>query len=189
MLSHPPFPRSTPVSGLTNGTNTCKDDCCGSNETDIYCLYNLSEGAQLEDMTNAATSWNRLRGLISNWKKTKQPFFVGQGFHRPHLPVRAHTLPSLPAAVLRASPSLLLRTRMPAAALIARAPTSTPLLQWDIPKEFYDKTASMVPPPKHTVWPSDHPHLHFHDCAEMSHAYFDDKGFGVPLDQGGDYWS
>jgi hypothetical protein len=38
-------------------------------------------------MTNAGTAWNRLRGVIKNWKETQQPFFIGQGFHRPHLTV------------------------------------------------------------------------------------------------------
>eukprot|EP00056_Hartaetosiga_gracilis_P012986 m.210314 g.210314 ORF g.210314 m.210314 type:complete len:507 (+) comp13779_c2_seq37:810-2330(+) len=61
------------------------------------------------------------------------------------------------------------------------------LMQWNIPQENYENIESDPPEAKHKVFPATRPHIHFHDCAEMSHAYFDDNGWGVPLSQGG-YW-
>eukprot|EP00056_Hartaetosiga_gracilis_P012982 m.210119 g.210119 ORF g.210119 m.210119 type:complete len:630 (+) comp13779_c2_seq20:127-2016(+) len=131
--------------GKPNGTNECAEKCCGSNDTAHYCLYDFKDnGGLLEDEINSNVAWARLEEAIDNWQEKKQPFFVGQGFHRPHLP-------------------------------------------WNIPQENYENIESDPPEAKHKVFPATRPHIHFHDCAEMSHAYFDDNGWGVPLSQGG-YW-
>eukprot|EP00730_Choanoeca_flexa_P013745 TRINITY_DN5658_c0_g2_i1.p1 TRINITY_DN5658_c0_g2~~TRINITY_DN5658_c0_g2_i1.p1 ORF type:complete len:644 (+),score=152.35 TRINITY_DN5658_c0_g2_i1:27-1958(+) len=124
------------------GRNACADKCCGANDTAHYCLWDLSDNATLEDMVNNNEAKNRLKTAIHNYKATGQPFFVGQGYHRPHLP-------------------------------------------WIVPKQFYDNVPlDLIVEAKHQAWPSDKPGLHFHDCAEMSHAYWNDKGQGVPLTEG-----
>lgn len=33
----------------------------------------------------------------------------------------------------------------------------------------------------HKQWPSDVPHIGFHECAEMSHNYFGSDGYGTPF--------
>eukprot|EP00045_Choanoeca_perplexa_P010749 m.111209 g.111209 ORF g.111209 m.111209 type:complete len:643 (+) comp15379_c0_seq1:1244-3172(+) len=124
------------------GRNACPEKCCGSNDTAHYCLWDLQGNATLEDMVNNNEAKNRLITAVRNYKATGQPFFVGQGYHRPHLP-------------------------------------------WIIPKQFYDAIPEeLVAEAKHKAWPSDRPDLHFHDCAEMSHAYWNDQGQGVPLTEG-----
>ncbi|EDQ87110.1 uncharacterized protein MONBRDRAFT_27633 [Monosiga brevicollis MX1] len=127
-----------------NGTNACPNNCCGANDTAHYCLWDLSQGALLEDQINNAEAASRLQAAAKNFRETGQPFFLGQGYHRPHLP-------------------------------------------WIIPKPFYD---AMETPTEatHQAWPADRPAIHFHDCAEMSHPYWDTNGWGVPLDQG-DYFA
>jgi len=80
----------------------------------------------------------RLSDAIGNYKKTTQPFFMGLGTHRPHLP-------------------------------------------WVYPKPFFDKVngGNDVAEAKHKVWPADVPHLHWHECAEMSTQYLDSDGLGT----------
>ena len=40
-----------------------------------------------------------------------------------------------------------------------------------------------VPEATHKLWPNDIPHLHWHECAEMSATYFDSTKFGLPFSQ------
>jgi iduronate 2-sulfatase len=73
-----------------NGTNkntsaACKHDgCCGAKDNH-YCLKDLEPGTFLLDQTVKNIAVERLNVAIENWNKTKQPFFVGMGTHRPHL--------------------------------------------------------------------------------------------------------
>jgi hypothetical protein len=39
----------------------------------------------LTDQRDAAIALGRLPAAAENYKKTKQPFFIGLGFHKPHL--------------------------------------------------------------------------------------------------------
>jgi hypothetical protein len=57
--------------------------------------------------------------------------------------------------------------------------THRPHLPWVYPREFFDKVAEDVPEAVHKQWPADVPHIGFHDCAEMSHAYFGSDGYGT----------
>ena len=133
-----------------NATNLCKEHCCGANGTH-YCLYDIKQGDNggLSDQFNSRIAFQRLGQAISNYKNTGQPFFVGMGFHKPHLP-------------------------------------------WHFPKQFYDALPpiSEVPEAVHQAWPADTPHIGWHECAEMSHPYYDTNGWGVPPGQGvGAYFS
>lgn len=54
--------------------------------------------------------------------------------------------------------------------------------------------ATQIPPlvsePAHKAFPAEVPHLAWHECAEMSHPYWDTSGWGVPPGSGvGAYFS
>jgi hypothetical protein len=75
--------------GEVNGTNKkdsphCKhsDRCCGAKDPH-YCLRDLEPDTFLLDQTVRNIAVERLTVAMDNWKKTKQPFFVGMGTHRP----------------------------------------------------------------------------------------------------------
>lgn len=79
--------------GDVNGTNkngtdmnpACQDsNCCGASDPH-YCLKDLTPDTFLLDQTVKNIAVDRLNVAMDNWKKTKQPFFVGMGTHRPHL--------------------------------------------------------------------------------------------------------
>eukprot|EP00039_Didymoeca_costata_P031474 m.34908 g.34908 ORF g.34908 m.34908 type:complete len:665 (+) comp8803_c0_seq1:68-2062(+) len=65
--------------------------------------------------------------------------------------------------------------------------THRPHLMWEYPKSFYDASPVNVPEAKVKEWPVDTHPIGFHDCAEMSHAFVNTNGVGVPL--GTDYWT
>lgn len=58
--------------------------------------------------------------------------------------------------------------------------THKPHLVWEYPRHFFDSIASDVAEAAHQAWPAEVPHLGWHECAEMSHPYWDDNGWGVP---------
>ena len=89
-----------------------------------------------EAVTNVVL--DRLGAAIGNYHKTGQPFFVGLGTHRPHLP-------------------------------------------WVYPRPFFDRVVPDIAEAKHKQWPADAPAIGFHDCAEMSHPYYDSSGAGTPF--------
>ena len=61
-----------------------------------------------------------------------------------------------------------------------------PHLTWQFPKEFLDKIPETVPTARYDAWPNNIPHLHWHECAEMSvHGIFvkdyeTNETWGVP---------
>lgn len=92
-----------------NVTNLCAEQCCnhtegnyqpmGNMKYEYYCPYELAPGAGkgswadngysevegLTDQRDAAVVLGRLPAAAANYKKTQQPFFIGLGFHKPHL--------------------------------------------------------------------------------------------------------
>ena len=79
--------------GNVNATNkngsdanpACKNSgCCGAKDGH-YCLRDPQPGTFLLDQTVKNIAVDRLHVAMDNWKKTKRPFFVGMGTHRPHL--------------------------------------------------------------------------------------------------------
>jgi len=56
-----------------------------------------------------------------------------------------------------------------------------PHLRWDFPKQFLDNITERVPTARVDSWPNDIPHLHWHECAEMSvGGMWNSEGWGVP---------
>eukprot|EP00041_Stephanoeca_diplocostata_P039278 m.1606957 g.1606957 ORF g.1606957 m.1606957 type:complete len:672 (+) comp25361_c0_seq28:3645-5660(+) len=141
-----PWPYEDQPSGDFRPNASTKCDTSGIDFNDQhFCLTTPSEASREsgnatylldEAVTNLVIS--RLTTAIDNWKKTGQPFFVGLGTHRPHLP-------------------------------------------WVYPRHFFDATGEDVAEAKHKEWPANVPHLGFHDCAEMSHPYYDTNGQGTPF--------
>lgn len=58
--------------------------------------------------------------------------------------------------------------------------THRPHLPWDFPKEFMANIPQNVSLAPVDAFPANTPHLAFHDCAEMSGAYWDTSGNGTP---------
>jgi iduronate 2-sulfatase len=58
--------------------------------------------------------------------------------------------------------------------------THKPHLTWTYPRRFFDASPDGVAEAAHQAWPADVPHLAWHECAEMSHPYWDSTGWGVP---------
>lgn len=56
-----------------------------------------------------------------------------------------------------------------------------PHLRWDFPQEFLAYIPENVSNAKYDAWPDDIPHLHWHECAEMSvGGMWNSQGWGVP---------
>ena len=85
-----PWPYDDGHANATNKNGTdmnpaCKDSgCCGATDPH-YCLRDVQPGSFLLDQSVRNIAVERLNVAIDNWNKTKQPFFVGMGTHRPHL--------------------------------------------------------------------------------------------------------
>jgi iduronate 2-sulfatase len=130
--------------GGNNATNLCGTKCCrpqpsSENVSDShFCLLDVKPDTYLQDQTVLQIATERLAAAVQNWNATGQPFFVGMGTHRPHLP-------------------------------------------WVFPKKFFDAIPADIPEAVHKQWAADVPHLHYHECAEMSRQYFDTDGFGTPF--------
>jgi len=58
--------------------------------------------------------------------------------------------------------------------------THQPHLTWTYPRPFFDAIPEHVAEAAHQAWPAGAPHLGWHECAEMSHPYWDSSGLGVP---------
>eukprot|EP00656_Telonema_subtile_P007510 TRINITY_DN13522_c0_g1_i2.p1 TRINITY_DN13522_c0_g1~~TRINITY_DN13522_c0_g1_i2.p1 ORF type:complete len:562 (+),score=89.18 TRINITY_DN13522_c0_g1_i2:201-1886(+) len=57
--------------------------------------------------------------------------------------------------------------------------THRPHTYWTFPKPFFDDIPADVPEAKHLQWPADVHSIGFHECAEVSHNYFDTTGAGT----------
>jgi len=51
-----------------------------------YCAYELAPGTFLSDQRNTFVALENMRNFAKEYKATGKPFFVGLGFHKPHLP-------------------------------------------------------------------------------------------------------
>jgi len=56
-----------------------------------------------------------------------------------------------------------------------------PHYPWQYPKKFFDNIPEDVPEAKHKAWIADVPHIHFHQCGEVDHPYWDTNGMGTAL--------
>jgi arylsulfatase A-like enzyme len=80
-----------------NATNKCAEPCCGISDKGAtfgpgqegaghYCAYELEPGTYLSDQRNTMVAIDRLKQFGTEYNQTGKPFFVGLGFHKPHLP-------------------------------------------------------------------------------------------------------
>ena len=130
-----------------NVTNMCNETCCGIGDGLHYCAYEPAPGTFLSDQRNTQQGIDNLRHAGALYKRAGKPFFVGVGFHKPHL-------------------------------------------NWQFPREYWDRIPSDTPAAKHLAFPADVPAIAWHECAECSSvgppaangsnsiAYFDTAGNG-----------
>ena len=75
-----------------NATNLCEEVCCGMTDdasyegAGHYCGFDLKEGTYLSDQVSTKLAIGNLETFAKDYKATGKPFFVGLGFHKPHLP-------------------------------------------------------------------------------------------------------
>lgn len=70
-----------------NESNTCAEECCGITDGPggHYCAYELKAGTYLSDQQNTMVALDNIRAFDAERNATGRPFFVGLGFHKPHL--------------------------------------------------------------------------------------------------------
>ena len=68
-----------------NATNLCSERCCGVEDPDQMCAFDLKNGTYLGDQRNTMEALRRLEIMAERYKHTGKPFFLGIGFHKPHL--------------------------------------------------------------------------------------------------------
>ena len=120
-----------------NASNTCIEECCGIadfNATSMseprsenppwhYCAWQLADGTYLSDQRNMFVARDHLRNFGAEYKSSGKPFFVGLGFHKPHLPVRAFFTVLSALAALLPFTNMNLVTPYPALLILTLHPT------------------------------------------------------------------